>query len=279
MLSYAAGLKYYIFLALDGKYPLSDQLHAAPGSDQGGLAMLAALPVKPRSEFQQPPPAERSWAAVGPADGHHPTRYLHQYRDGNFVLGTVENQDEWKQKRNLVADWRTDLPSPQNFRIGFCIDKSNETLPGGFPYASILFHSRQKGAAAIVALQATAALPTGGACSLVFDTAATLTNPQATPLCVQDGAITTYVYPLTNGSVAFETKTETHTDQPTFQVNRRWTNADALGSSHVLAYLVVFRPSTEAAPRVSNLVLKNDQGQISASAEVDGSPLSVSFQD
>jgi hypothetical protein len=267
-----------LYLALDGKYPLSDQLEDVHGWDQGGLAVLAALPIKPRPEFKLPIPAERTWTAIGPNDGVHPPRHLYQYRDGNFVLGTVAFQDEWKQKRNLVADWRTDLPAPQSFRIGFCIDESNETLPGGFPYASILFHSQQKGAAALVALEATRTLPTGGACSLLFDTGATVADPKANPVVVQDGATTTYLYPVSNGAVEFETKTDNHGDQHTFQVNRPWTAADALGAVHVISYLVVFRPAASPAPKVSDIVLASAADQISATAKVDGTVLTLSFK-
>ena len=276
MLTYAAGLKYDFYLAMDGKYPLPAQLDTAHGWDQGGLGLLAALPVKPRPEFQATPPADRAWDAVGPDDGSPPTRHLHQHRDGNFVLGTVENQDEWKQKRNLVADWRTDTATPPGYRIGFCIDESNETLPGGFPYASIMFRSQQKGSAALVELEITHALPPSGSCSLVFDTSATVANPQASPIVVEDGAITTYLYRVSNSTPAYESHEDDKTDQHVIQVNRDWSTADAVGKVHAISYLVVFRPAGKPAPNVSNLQLKDENGQLSTSATVDGESLSVS---
>jgi hypothetical protein len=161
--------------------------------------------------------------------------------------------------------------------VGFCIDETNETLPGGFPPASILFHSLQKGAAALVVLEATRGLPPSGSCSLLFDTGASVADPKATPLTIQDGAITTYLYPVSNGPVAFETATDTHTDQHTFQVNRPWSSADALGPVHVISYLVVFRPAGQPAPQVDGPALTMDGDQISASAKVDGADLTLSF--
>ncbi|HEX4140014.1 MAG TPA: hypothetical protein VHY09_06670, partial [Candidatus Methylacidiphilales bacterium] len=276
MLTYAAGLKYFIYLALDGKYPLPEQLDTAHGWDQGGLALVAAFPIKPRPEFQQTAPAERTWTAVGPDDKFHPTRQLHQFRDGNFILGTVAFQDEWRQKRNLVADWRTDdSTAPNGFRVGFCIDESNETLPGGFPPASILFYSQQKGDAALVAQVAMRGLPPSGSCSLVFPTNAAAADPTAKPVVVNDGAVTTYIYPVSNGPVAYDTTTKTQTDQPTFQVNRPWASADPVGKVHVISYLVVFRPADKPAPKVENLALKSDASQVTVNATVDGNALSV----
>jgi hypothetical protein len=275
MLTYAAGLKYDYYLATDGKYPLPDSPDTSHGWDQGGLALLAALPVKPRPEFDITPPADRAWDAVGP-DAAHPVRHLHQHRDGNFVLGTVENQDEWKQKRNLVADWRTDTTAAPGYRIGFCIDESNETLPGGFPYASIHFLSQQKGSAALVELEITRALPPSGSCSLQFDTGATVANPQASPIVVEDGAITTYLYPISNGTPAYESHEDDKTDQHVIQINRDWSTADEVGKVHAISYLVVFRPAGKPAPNVSNLQLKDENGQLSTSATVDGENLSIS---
>jgi len=58
-------------------------------------------------------------------------------------------------------------------------------------------------------------------------------------------------------------------------VTRPWSLADVAGTSHVLAYLIVFRPSDKPAPKVSDLVLKPDG--TGASAKVDGTDLSISF--
>jgi hypothetical protein len=278
MLTYAAGLKYDYYLATDGKYPLPEGLDTGHGWDQGGLGVLASLPIKARPELDITPPADRAWDAAGPDDGFHPVRHLHQHREGNFVLGTVENQDEWKQKRNLVADWRTDTgtDTPPGYRIGFCIDESNETLPGGFPYASIMFRSQQKGSAALVELEITHAIPPSGSCSLVFDTGAKVANPQVSPIVVEDGAITTYLYPVSNGTPAFESHEDDKTDQHVIQVNRDWSTADEVGKVHAISYLVVFRPVGKPEPKVSNLQLKDENGQLSTTATVDGENLSIS---
>jgi hypothetical protein len=265
-------LKYFIYLALDGAYPLPDTEtdHVA---DKGGLVALASMPVKPRPEFKEPPAEVRQIVVAGPPDGAHPTRHLTQYRTENFALGTVAFQDEWKQKRNLVAHWRSAAPAPENFRIGYCLDESNETLPGGYPMSKAHFYSKQAKGAALVAL-ATATVPAQGSNSLVFPSTASLASGDGAPFRVQDGDYTAYVYPVSPASARYEGKGDEHH----FKLERPWASADVVGSLHVLSYVVVFRPSAQPAPAVSDLTLVADADGVTASAQVDGEPLSVSFK-
>ena len=122
MLDYAAGLKYFLYFALNGYYPMpdTDKDHEW---DKGGLVTIADLPIEPRAEFKKPVETWRLRNAVG--SGTTPLRQLRQYREGNFVLGTVAFQDEWRQKRNLVAYWRNENPDPKKIDVGMCIDESN----------------------------------------------------------------------------------------------------------------------------------------------------------
>ena len=276
ILTYAAALKYYLYIALDGAYPMDDDVEH--GWDQGGLVVVADLPVTARPEFKQPVPAWREFTARGPDDGRHPLRHLFQYREGDFILGTVAFQDEWKQKRNLVAYWRSDAPQPSGFRVGFCIDESNETLPDGMAYNLVHFHCQQVQGAALVAIATAKDLPGQGGLSLVFDAGAkAAAATTAGPLVVRDGSMTTYLYPVTPGAARFAWEPGDKTARAT----RPWTAADGIGSLHVLSYLAVFRPSGKAAPAVSGLFLGPgaDGGQSVARATVDGAPLSVSFRD
>ncbi len=272
MLEYAAGLKYWLYLALDGAYPLVEVEHQH-GGDEGSLGMLADLPVSDRPEFKQPVPAWQEFTAIG--GGQWPERRLSQYRTGNLVLGTVAFQDEWTQKRNLVAYWRSDAPAPEGFRIGFCIDESNETLPAGFPYAQISFHSRQEKEVALVALATSSDLPASGGSSFVFDLGAGIAEGAVPPLRIIDGSITAYLYPLSSDKAAHY---DAQADARVFRVTRPWSSADTVGAFHILSYLIIFRPSDQPAPAVSGLTLNADkEGIVSASAVVDGTPLSISF--
>jgi hypothetical protein len=232
------------------------------------------LPITVRPEFKLTPPAWREVTAVGPATS--PPRHLSQYREGNFILATVDFQDEYKQKRNLVADWRNDGPAPLGMQLGFCIDESNETAPGGFPGEKIHFYCKQAKSAALVALVASTDIPGHPSTQcLVFDHAAAVTIPRdAGPITIADGSITTYLYPVSTGPAAYESAT----DARTVKVTRSWASADAVGDLRALAYLVVFRPSDQPAPAVSELSLQSADGVGSASAIVDGTKLSVSFK-
>ncbi|HEY2588103.1 MAG TPA: hypothetical protein VGI81_20335, partial [Tepidisphaeraceae bacterium] len=274
MLEYSAGLKYWLYLALDGKYPIPDA-EADHAWDQAGTIGMAEIPVGHRPEFDAPVPAWREIRVVGPNDGRHPTRHLFQYRDGNFVLGTVAFQDEWKQKRNLVAYWRNDGPPPLNMRVGYCVDESNETLPNGFPYAQVHFYSRQVKGAALVALTTSSAIPAAGGHEMVFDHDAKAAGGAGnSPIRIEDGSITTYLYPITPGAARYEARS----DARTFRLTRPWSSADVVGDLHVLSCLIVFRPAGQPAPAVSDLSLRTDRGAVVARATVDGASLSASFK-
>jgi hypothetical protein len=279
MLAYAAVLKYFIYLGTGGAYPLSDS-DFEHDWDQGCVMSIADLPIPPRPEFKQPPVPWRAWTAVGSpgvdanADNSL-VRHLFQYRAGNFILGTVGFQDEWKQKRNLVAFWRNDGPPPLNMKVGFCIDESNETIPG-FAGEKLHFYSQQVKDAALVQIVAAKAVPGTGTSTFVFDDGATMTAPESTgePWRIEDGTITAYLYPVSNQSPRFEAVPDAA--HHVMRVVRPWNSSDVVGSLHVLSYLIVFRPTWEPAPSVTDIVLKQDGDGSTASAQVDGAPLSVS---
>jgi hypothetical protein len=279
MLQYVAALKYFLYLGLDGNYPLPDN-EFDHDWDKGGVVTIADLPIGARPEFQTPPPAWRQWNAVG--SGSTPVRQLSQYRDGNFILGTVAFQDEWKQKRNLVAFWRNDslapndLSKPDQIRIGFCIDETNETVPG-FPGEKLNLYSDQNKAAALVAIVARTDVPGQGFGTLVFDDGAKLTQGDAdSPTHIADGTMTAWLYPVSNAPVQYISQPDPA--HHLLRVARSWNTADVVNSMHVLAYVIVFRPSDQPAPAVTDIGLKPTRDGASATATVDGTSLSVSFK-
>jgi hypothetical protein len=295
MLDYCANLKYWIYLGTDGAYPLPDT-DTAHDWGKSGLAGLAMQTVAPRPEFKLPHPAWREWNAVG--SGTTPVRHLFQYRAGNFILGTVAFQDEWKQKRNLVAYWASGpAPTPGNllpagFHVGFCLDESNESLAtAGFPGEKVHFYSKQVKDAALVALATGANVPGQVPSTLVFDGNASIDASHGFPLRVKDGSVTAYLYPVTNGEVQYAVQLKTNpmpNGQDYFNVRpvpyrisrvmRFWDSADAVGPVRVLAYLIVFRPSDAPAPSVTGLSLQPGGDGVVAAAKVDGADLSVTFK-
>jgi len=284
MLDYCANLKYWLYLALDGSYPLPDD-DTAHDWGKGALPSLAAFTIAPRPEFKLPPVPWRAWNAVG--SGTTPVRHLFQYREGNFILGTVSTQDEWRQKRHLVAYWRNDGPPPLNMSVGFCIDESNESLPG-FAGEKIHWYSQQVKGAALVALVTGVSVPGQDVSTLAFDGNADMDGKNGPPFRIEDGTVTAYLYPVSNGKVQFATQLNTdpmpngqdsYTVRPVpysiSRVMRFWSSADFISNLHVLSYLIVFRPSGQPAPVVSGLTLGPDATGVAAHAKVDGTDFSL----
>ncbi|HEX4141689.1 MAG TPA: hypothetical protein VHY09_15175, partial [Candidatus Methylacidiphilales bacterium] len=166
----------------------------------------------------------------------------------------------------------------------------NESIPG-FPGEQIHFYSQQVKNAALVAL-ATTANPAGDVTTLVFDEDAEIdAKDGSSPLRIRDGSITAYLYPVTNRKVQYAVQYKTYpmfNGQDYFNVRpvpysinrvmRFWDSCDGVGNVRVMAYLIVFKPSDQAPPSVTGLALGPGAGGITASAKVDGAPLSVAFQ-
>jgi hypothetical protein len=268
MLYYASGLKYWLSLALPDGYPLPDT-ETDHDWDKAGVAELAAMPVSTRAEFKDKPPAWREWDAS--ASKSTLARHFSQFREGNFILSTVATQDQWKLKRNVVAYWRNDGSSPDDFTVGYCLDESNESLPDGAPFGQLHFFSRQKNGAVLVALATSVDVPTAGGCSLIFDKGATLGDTNATRMRVVDGTMTAYLYPVSTGTPSWTMENTDHG----VNVARDWSTADTVGTRHIIAYLAVFRATGQPEPAVSELMLQADGDNATASGKVDGTELSL----
>jgi hypothetical protein len=276
MLEYCAVLKYFVYLGTDGAYPIPDTQFEHDW-DMGFLPAIADLPISGRPEFKLPTVKWRQWTAVGSPGGNTDAdntivRHLSQYRDGNFIFGTVASQDEWRQKRNLVADWRNDGPPPDNLSVGFCIDESNDSIPG-FAGEKLHFNSDQVKDMALVAIVAGKAVPGQGTSALVFNSGVQTAPLDGGGLSVKDGTITAYVYPVATGTPSFAIVPDDW--HHVTRLTRAWSSSDVVGSFHVLSYLIVFRPSDQPAPTVSGLALKPDPAGVAAAATVDGTSLSL----
>ncbi len=102
MRDYAAKLKYFIYLATGGRYPIpSEEVHHA--HDCSSLSIISTFDVPRISGLGRVPPGYRH-VTLPRHQGIRPT--LHQHREASFVFGTVSEQDEWSQRRNLIAYWQ-----------------------------------------------------------------------------------------------------------------------------------------------------------------------------
>ncbi len=60
------------------------------------------------------------------------------------------------------------------------------------------------------------------------------------------------------------------------RVTRPWSTSDQIGTFHVLSYLIIFRPSGQPAPTVSDIALRPTAARGAATAKVDGTEFSLS---
>jgi hypothetical protein len=264
MTKYTAGLKYFLFLALDGKYPLVD-VETDHDWDSGVLPLIADLPVELRPELRKTPPPWREVAVNFRADNS--PRQFRQYRSGNFVLGSMSDQSLWQQQRNVVAYWPGATPDSS---VRFFQDMSPLTFGNGYAH----FVSVQSKAAVLVAMTGKDPIPAQGGLRLGFNHEA-----QAKPFAggppgsyaVDDAGVTAYIYPVTQANGAMSVRTE---GEVTY-LERPWASGDPVGNFHVLSYLVVFQLPGEAAPVVKNLSFAVADGKATMSAEANGTPLSL----
>jgi hypothetical protein len=264
MTKYAAGLKYFLFLALDGKYPLLD-VETDHDWDSGGLTTIADLPVEVRPEFREPPVPWREVAVTRLPNGS--TWGFRQYRSGNFILGSMSAQSLWQQQRNVVAYWPGATPDAP---VRFFQDMSATSFGNG----SVNFFSAQSKGAVLVVMTSKAPPPAQGGIRLGFNLDAQAKELPGSPpgsYAVENGGVTAYIYPVTQANGAMSVRSE----KDVTYLERPWTSADPVGNFHVLSYLVVFQLPGEAAPVVKNLSFAVADGKATMSAEANGAPLSL----
>ncbi len=266
MLEYAAALKYDLFYALDGKYPISLDTEVGNSWDLAGLFGMATAQIEPRPEFQQPTAPWRQLQVMS-----RPGMVASQFRKGSFMLGSITLQSVWQQQRNVVAYWAITQPSAD---VGYMLDESSLTFGNGYAH----FFATQNQDAVLVALTGKMPTPAAGGLRLVFNSLAggktTVADP---PGCyeVDDGGVTAYVYPVSASAAAAMTFRKDDTAKRAY-LERGWDNADHVGNVGVLAYLVTFKlPGESTALDVKNITFTPDDKGVTVSAAVNGNTLTV----
>jgi hypothetical protein len=261
MLEYAAGLKWFLYLAMDGKYPIAD-VERNHNWDCGGLTLMATLPVEVRSELNEKPVPWRE-VVVDRSTG----MAFRQYREGDFILGSVNLQSLWQQQRSVVAYWPITQPS---WNVGYCMDMSAQTFGNGYAR----YYSTQSKASVLAAITGKLPVPAKGGIRFGFNSgaqAAPLAGGPAGACVVHDGDVTTYIYPVTSngGQFTFENGAEMTL------VERPWASADPAGNYNMLAYLVTFQLPGQPVPVVKNLSVHVSEKGTTITAEVNGTSLSL----
>ena len=106
MMEYAAALKYYLFLATGGRYPLND-VETRHSHDCGALSIFCTHRVRRQLDIDTPRPARFRRLGLPLAAGEA-RKWQSQYADEGFSLGTISEQEVWEQRRNLIAYWRAE---------------------------------------------------------------------------------------------------------------------------------------------------------------------------
>ena len=265
MLIYASGLKYFIYLVTNGQYPLPDiNDPTATTWDAGFLTIAADLPVALRPEIGHTP--TQAWREVcvnEPSLGMG----FRQYRDGDFILGSINRQSLWKQQRSVVAYWPVTSPS---WHVAFCQDMSAQTLDDGYAhYASV-----QSKNAVLAAITSPNPMPKKGGLRFGFNSEAQPKEGPGGTCVVRDGEVAVHIYPVTRSEVQMSV----HTDNGRIFVERPWSTSDPVGGSNLLSYLLVFQLPGKPEPVVKDLALNTVGGVSTVSATVDGAPLSLEVE-
>ncbi len=113
MLDYAATLKYYLALATDSRYPLNE-VGTNHSHDCSQVAIICTHHVARRLDADASRPTSFRRVSV-PRTEDEPQEIQTQYADERFSLGTINEQDLWTQRRNLIAYWRAEPGGPVGY--------------------------------------------------------------------------------------------------------------------------------------------------------------------
>lgn len=145
ILGYVALVKYFLFLALEGDFPLS-VAETEHTHDLGTLFLIAAQDVPPVPALRSPPMG--ALTVKQPDAGKRIGPTLTSWKEEKFILGSVSAQDEWEQRRNLVAYW------PDRAGVHPVVVRSSFEGPAGMDRKKVRFYSAQRERAVLVCVHA-----------------------------------------------------------------------------------------------------------------------------
>jgi hypothetical protein len=146
LLDYAASLKQYLFLALNGDYPLAP-LEINHSHDNAFAIIRSLFEVGEKPDLRLEKPRFRQ-VQLPPAEPAKPI-YLRQYSTVELHVGSVSEQDESIQRRNVLAYWS----KPPGCGVGFM---KGYFRRGEKEERAARFFSQQKGPAVLAAIRARA---------------------------------------------------------------------------------------------------------------------------
>jgi len=267
MLEYVPVIKYFIYLGTNGKYPITDDEVKLPHAFDICMFMLISdLPVEARPEFTQPPVPWREVLVYDNGAGFQ--RYIRQFRDGDFILGTVSEKDEWVQCRNVVAYW----PRPDGDHLGLCQDVTGRTAPDSNHTCD--FYSTQNGPVVLAGMIERLADPTAPRASrLMFNDRAKVTAMEEGQLhyVIDSAPVEAVLFPITHGDGHL---TVQNIDGGTC-LDRSFSTGDPVSKETILGYILAFRLPGQKEPEIKDLSLQTGEDKATLKATANGTLISL----
>ena len=246
MVDYSSGLKFLLYLALDGNYPLRD-LETNHAHDSAGLFISATFDIAPRPGLGKKPDGYLE-IALPPEKGQ--AGQLRQYREESFILGTVDAQNEWDQRRNLLAYWVTGaLP-----QIG--VAKGAAFLGEG-AFRDARFYSTQVDRAVLVAVNLS--LPPGSKENADYRFSVNAAPQRHEVLASGEIALRFAGQDIRVASLASGPRPELRREKD--KTSLVWTFPPAASGNAWLAFAVVFSPPGATIPAFTELTSSVDRGE------------------
>ncbi len=268
MLEYAAALKYYLFLATDGNYPLND-VETRHSHDCGSLSIIRTHQVQRRIATDVERPSSFRRVALPKVEGEA-EKIQTQYQDKGFSLGTISEQNFWSQHRNLIAYWRAESDG----QIGFA-KSAWETATGDLMIPR--FWSAQSGTGVLVGLGLPVAAEPGADFShrLEFGLPAQITTHPDVPggFTVKLPGMEVDVRPVALPGVNAPTVAASPDDIPALVW--RWERPSPGQSYYWGAFFVSFTPETETPAMVTGIAARDTDEGFSLVATVDDESLQL----
>lgn len=272
LLDYAASLKQYLFLALGGDYPLAAaEVHHS--HDNAFCMMRSRNPVSPRPKLTQPKATFRKLSVPDQRKAGKNLQ-LRQYSTPALHLGSISEQDEWIQRRNLLAYW----PKAPGCGIGM--------MKGYFRHdeqelKSARFFSVQSGSAVLAAIRAPKPTQGESRYRLVFTERAQWSRDWLTPgsgPLVFGGmqvAIQSAVLPDRFGAPIWERPMGEYSTEVMTELHWRWPAAAKADQYVVAAFVLAFRPADHVSDELVRIESSPTGDALAFVATVGGEQLKL----
>lgn len=267
---YAAYLKYYLYLALNGEYPLNE-VESHHSHDCSPLGIVSTHVVHHRLTTERT--GERFSRIALPVVSWESPKVLCQYQSEVLSFGTVNDQNDFGQRRNLLAYWVV----KETGVTGVC--KGHYYSQHDCLRSSVFFSNQHnRGALICLRLPVEAASDAAFVYRLDFNLLGEVDKnaEQGNRIHLQLPSLDVDLQPI-NLAMAGDNAVLAVTSYPDWPTGIEWRwGKPAQGQSFYWAAFAVFLTPTGAAPvEIDDITIKKEDGATTLSATIDGEPLSL----